>query len=205
MAQKIPEEIIEQIRSKTDIVDVIGEYVQLTKRGRNYFGLCPFHGEQTPSFSVSTDKQIFHCFGCGAGGSAITFLMDIDNISFQEATAKLGERVGIHVDVSSTPNIHTHPISPEEGRMKDAHSFAADYYPSRNSFAGSIWQSKMPTPFICWATCSIFGLNTVPPCKKVFAAHWAKWPNWQMQASKCTILRATTMCGRLAIWKTKSG
>ncbi|WP_397539333.1 DNA primase [Rummeliibacillus pycnus] len=128
MAQKIPEEIIEQIRSKADIVDVVGDFVQLTKRGRNYFGLCPFHGEQTPSFSVSTDKQIFHCFGCGAGGSAITFLMDIENISFQEATAKLGERVGIHVEVSSTPEHHTQPISPEEGRMKDAHAFAAEYY-----------------------------------------------------------------------------
>ncbi|HWI50228.1 MAG TPA: DNA primase [Rummeliibacillus sp.] len=128
MAQKIPEEIIEQIRSKADIVDVVGDFVQLTKRGRNYFGLCPFHGEQTPSFSVSTDKQIFHCFGCGAGGSAITFLMDIENISFQEATAKLGERVGIHVEISSTPEHHTQPISPEEGRMKDAHVFAAEYY-----------------------------------------------------------------------------
>ncbi|MGX9135293.1 DNA primase [Rummeliibacillus sp. JY-2-4R] len=128
MAQKIPEEMIEQIRSKTDIVDIVGEYVQLTKRGRNYFGLCPFHGEQTPSFSVSTDKQIFHCFGCGAGGSAITFLMDIENISFQEATAKLGDRVGIHVEVSSSPEHHTHPISEEESRMKDAHAFAAEYY-----------------------------------------------------------------------------
>lgn len=128
MAQKIPEEIIEQIRSKADIVDVVSEYVQLTKRGRNYFGLCPFHGEQTPSFSVSADKQIFHCFGCGAGGSAITFLMDIENISFQEATAKLGERVGIHVEILSTSEHHTHSISPEEVRMKEAHAFAAEYF-----------------------------------------------------------------------------
>lgn len=128
MAQKIPEEIIEQIRSKADIVDVVSEYVQLTKRGRNYFGLCPFHGEQTPSFSVSADKQIFHCFGCGAGGSAITFLMDIENISFQEATAKLGERVGIHVEILSTSEHHTHSISPEEVRMKEAHAFTAEYF-----------------------------------------------------------------------------
>jgi len=76
LAGKIPEEVIEQIRTQSDIVDVISEYMQLTKRGRNWFGLCPFHGEQTPSFSVSTDKQIFHCFGCGAGGNAITFVMD---------------------------------------------------------------------------------------------------------------------------------
>lgn len=129
MAQKIPEEIIEEIRTKVDIVDVVSDYVQLTKRGRNYFGLCPFHGEQTPSFSVSTDKQIFHCFGCGAGGSAITFLMDIENLSFQEATAKLGEQVGIHVDVSSShDHHHVSSATPEEERMKEAHAFAAEYY-----------------------------------------------------------------------------
>lgn len=99
LAGKIPEEVIEQIRTQSDIVDVISEYMQLTKRGRNWFGLCPFHGEQTPSFSVSTDKQIFHCFGCGAGGNAITFVMDIENISFPDAVVKLGERAGIHLDI----------------------------------------------------------------------------------------------------------
>lgn len=99
LAGKIPEEVIEQIRTQSDIVDVISEYMQLTKRGRNWFGLCPFHGEQTPSFSVSTDKQIFHCFGCGAGGNAITFVMDIEGISFPDAVVKLGERAGIHLDV----------------------------------------------------------------------------------------------------------
>lgn len=96
---KIPEEMIEQIRSQVDIVDVISDYMQLTKRGRNWFGLCPFHGENTPSFSVSQDKQIFHCFGCSAGGNAITFVMDIENIPFPNAVAKLGERVGIHLDI----------------------------------------------------------------------------------------------------------
>src|SRR5690554_7617650 len=98
MAGMIPEELIEEIRTKSDIVDVISDYMQLTKRGRNWFGLCPFHGENTPSFSVSSDKQIFHCFGCGAGGNAITFLMDIEQLSFPDAISKLGERVGIHVD-----------------------------------------------------------------------------------------------------------
>ncbi len=102
LAGKIPEEVIEQIRTQSDIVDVISEYMQLTKRGRNWFGLCPFHGEQTPSFSVSSDKQIFHCFGCGAGGNAITFIMDIEGIPFPEAVVKLGERAGIHLDVGPT-------------------------------------------------------------------------------------------------------
>lgn len=102
--------------------------MQLTKRGRNWFGLCPFHGEQTPSFSVSTDKQIFHCFGCGAGGNAITFVMDIEGISFPDAVVKLGERVGVHLDVGPTLPQATTKISKAEERMKEAHAFAADFF-----------------------------------------------------------------------------
>lgn len=127
--QKIPEETIEQIRSKVDIVDCISEYMQLTKRGRNWFGLCPFHGENTPSFSVSQDKQIFHCFGCGAGGNAITFVMDIENIPFPDAVAKLGERVGIHLDIQSTSMQNSgQTYSKREEKMLEAHEFAADFY-----------------------------------------------------------------------------
>lgn len=125
--QRIPEETIEQIRTSNDVVDVISEYVQLTKRGRNWFGLCPFHGEQTPSFSVSQDKQIFHCFGCGAGGNAITFVMDIDSLSFQEALSKLGSRVGIDIDIEPQTG-ETTTISKDETRMKEAHTFAMNYY-----------------------------------------------------------------------------
>lgn len=66
---RIPEEVIDQVRNQADIVDIIGNYVQLKKQGRNYSGLCPFHGEKTPSFSVSPEKQMFHCFGCGKGGN----------------------------------------------------------------------------------------------------------------------------------------
>ncbi|HSO56998.1 MAG TPA: DNA primase [Paenisporosarcina sp.] len=125
--QRIPEETIEQIRTSNDVVDVISEYVQLTKRGRNWFGLCPFHNEQSPSFSVSQDKQIFHCFGCGAGGNSITFVMDIDNLSFQEALGKLGSRVGIEIDIEpQTGEISS--VSKEETRMKEAHTFAMNYY-----------------------------------------------------------------------------
>ena len=126
--QRIPEETIEQIRTSNDVVDVVSEYVQLTKRGRNWFGLCPFHGEQTPSFSVSQDKQIFHCFGCGAGGNAITFVMDIDNLTFQEALGKLGNRVGIDLEIDETNPGETKTISKEETRMKEAHTFAMNYY-----------------------------------------------------------------------------
>lgn len=90
-----PEELIEEIRIQNDIVDVISGYVRLTKKGNNSFGLCPFHNEKTPSFSVSHDKQIYHCFGCGAGGNVITFIMEYENYSFVEALKFLADRVHI--------------------------------------------------------------------------------------------------------------
>ena len=102
MADLIAEDKLNEIRQAVDIVDIISDYVQLKKQGRNYFGLCPFHGENTPSFSVSPDKQIFHCFGCGAGGNVFTFLMDLEGISFQEAAARLAEKTNIDLQVSSS-------------------------------------------------------------------------------------------------------
>lgn len=129
MVQKIPEPLIEEIRSQSDIVDVISEYMQLTKRGRNWFGLCPFHGEQTPSFSVSMDKQIYHCFGCGAGGNAITFVMEIEGIAFPEAVVKLGERAGIAVDYAGpVGTVATRNLSPAEANMQEAHAFVTQFY-----------------------------------------------------------------------------
>ena len=89
------EEILEEVRSRNDIVDVIGQYVHLQKKGANYFGLCPFHNEKSGSFSVSGHKQMYYCFGCGAGGNVISFLMKYDNLTFQEAVQQLAERAGI--------------------------------------------------------------------------------------------------------------
>ncbi|ARI77034.1 DNA primase [Halobacillus mangrovi] len=97
MAGHIPEEKVDEIRRSTDIVDIIGEYVDLKKQGRNYFGLCPFHGENTPSFSVSADKQIFHCFGCGKGGNVYTFLMEMEGFSFIQAVKQLAEQTDIEL------------------------------------------------------------------------------------------------------------
>ncbi|MGE7666517.1 DNA primase [Ureibacillus composti] len=129
MSSKIPEQLIEQIRSQSEIVDVIGEYMQLTKKGRNWFGLCPFHGENTPSFSVSQDKQIFHCFGCGAGGNVITFVMDIENVTFPDAVIKLGSRAGIHLDIQNDSMAkNTSQYSAREEKMIEAHEFAAQMY-----------------------------------------------------------------------------
>ena len=89
------EDVIEEVRMKNDIVDVISGYVKLQKKGSSYFGLCPFHNEKSPSFSVSPGKQMYYCFGCGAGGNVITFIMEYENYSFGEALKLLADRAGI--------------------------------------------------------------------------------------------------------------
>lgn len=94
---RYPEEIIEEIRSKNDIVDVISGYVRLQKKGASYFGLCPFHNEKSPSFSVSGAKQMYYCFGCGAGGNVFTFVMNYENYTFGEAAKMLADRVGVNL------------------------------------------------------------------------------------------------------------
>lgn len=94
------EEVIEEVRMKNDIVDVISGYVKLQKKGSNYFGLCPFHNEKSPSFSVSPAKQMYYCFGCGAGGNAITFVMEYENYSFSEALKVLADRSGVKLPVA---------------------------------------------------------------------------------------------------------
>lgn len=100
---RISEQKIEEIRNSSNIVDVISGYVQLKKRGKNFVGLCPFHQEKTPSFTVSEDKQIFHCFGCGAGGNSFKFLMDYKNISFVESVEEIAEQLGIKINYDQTP------------------------------------------------------------------------------------------------------
>lgn len=92
---RILPEKIEEIRSANDIVDVISAHVRLKKRGKNYLGLCPFHQEKTPSFTVSAEKQLYHCFGCGKGGNVFTFVMELEKVSFAEAVRSLAEKVGI--------------------------------------------------------------------------------------------------------------
>ena len=92
-----PDELIEELRTRNDIVDVISGYVRLQKKGSSYFGLCPFHNEKSPSFSVSREKQMYYCFGCGAGGNVYTFLMEYENLTFLEAVRLLAERAGIRL------------------------------------------------------------------------------------------------------------
>ncbi len=126
MAERIPEEIINEIRQSVDIVDIISEYVQLKKQGRNYFGICPFHSENTPSFSVSPEKQIFHCFGCHAGGNVFSFLMDIEGISFQEAAIRLAEKANIPLELKTTSSHMRLPTETE--KMMRAHELLRQFY-----------------------------------------------------------------------------
>ena len=91
------EDLIEEVRQKNDIVDVISGYVKLQKKGSSYFGLCPFHNEKSPSFSVNRGKQMYYCFGCGAGGNVFTFIMEYENYSFVEAFKMLAERAGVDI------------------------------------------------------------------------------------------------------------
>ncbi|MDV2683136.1 DNA primase [Alkalihalophilus lindianensis] len=125
MSSRIPEEKIEQIRKTTDIVEVISDYVQLKKQGRQYTGLCPFHGEKTPSFSVSQDKQLYHCFGCGAGGNVFSFLMEHEGYSFVDAAKQLADRANIELPVSNQREAN--PNSPQK-MMMDGHELAAKLY-----------------------------------------------------------------------------
>src|SRR5512147_71278 len=94
---KIPQETIDQIRSASDIVEYIGSFVRLKKRGKDYLGLCPFHNEKTPSFTVSPSKQLFYCFGCHRGGDIVKFVMEYDKASYIEALETLAEKAGIAI------------------------------------------------------------------------------------------------------------
>ncbi|EWH01957.1 DNA primase [Halomonas sp. BC04] len=97
MAGQIPQRFIDDLLARVDVVEIVGERVQLKKAGRNHAGLCPFHQEKTPSFTVSADKQFYHCFGCGAHGNALRFLMEYDNLPFPEAVEQLASRLGLEV------------------------------------------------------------------------------------------------------------
>ena len=102
----IPERFIDELVTRTDIVDLVSEYVRLNKKGRNYWGLCPFHSEKTPSFSVSADKQIYKCFGCGKGGGAINFIMEVDNLPYIDAVKLLAKRANLEVpETGSSPGM----------------------------------------------------------------------------------------------------
>ena len=118
--------VIEQIKDRIDIIDIISEHVALKKNGRNYLGLCPFHKEKTPSFSVNAEKGIFKCFGCGASGDAISFLMQLNHQSFMQVMEDLAYKYGIEWKVQGSAN--SSEISTQKKLMIEANTLAAKFF-----------------------------------------------------------------------------
>ena len=135
MAGHIPQDIIDEIMQRADILEIVGEYVPLKRRGRNWFGLCPFHHEDTPSFSVNPEKGIFKCFGCGKGGNAVGFIQEMEHLTFSEAVRKLGDRYHVAIPEKA--------MSPEEQRARsERQSMLAAHQAGAAFYAGCLQHSQ---------------------------------------------------------------
>jgi DNA primase len=158
---KITDDQIEQVREATDIVDLIGEHVRLRKRGRNYFGLCPFHTERSPSFSVFEEKAIFKCFGCGKAGDAFSFVMMLENLSFPEAVERLAKRANIDLG----PELTTEERA-QQGRRESIYSALTEaarwYYRTLRSVAGQEAMEYLVRRGLEDETIKRFGLGFAP-------------------------------------------
>lgn len=153
------EELVEEVRLKNDIVDVISGYVKLQKKGSSYFGLCPFHNEKSPSFSVSRSKQMYYCFGCGAGGNVFTFIMEYENFTFVEALKFLAERVGVEL-----PEAEYSKEAKERADLKstllEINKIAAKYfYAQLKSPQGNLAHSYLTKRGLSEDTITAFGLG----------------------------------------------
>ena len=129
MKYSIPDSVIDEVRDRTDIVEVISQFVTLKKVGKNFKGLCPFHSEKTPSFTVSSEKRIYHCFGCGAGGNVFKFVIETQNISFIDAVRQFADSAGISIPQPNADNLNN-PLYKEREALKKANELAANYYHS---------------------------------------------------------------------------
>lgn len=163
---RIPEKQIDEIRNASDIVDIISGFIQLKKRGKNFIGLCPFHQEKTPSFTVSEEKQIYHCFGCGAGGNVFKFLMDYKNISFVEAVEEIAEHVGIKIQYDSVPSEQQNELEVfYEINLLAARFFSDQLLKSEN---GDSAREYLKNRGIKLQTLKIFGIGFAPFSRESF-------------------------------------
>ena len=167
---RIPEHTIEEVRSSASIVDIISTYVQLRKRGKNFIGLCPFHQEKTPSFTVSDEKQIFHCFGCHVGGNVYKFLMEYKSISFIESVQEIAESVGINL------NIKDEEVSSAQSELEiyyEINVLAARFFSDNllKSQTGEIARDYLVKRKIKPQTQKIFGLGYAPNGWDNFLSH----------------------------------
>jgi DNA primase len=158
MARRIPDELIDQIRTANDIVDVISERIQVRKAGRNYKALCPFHQEKTPSFNINPERQIYHCFGCGAGGNVISFVMEYDKIGFPDAVRELAQRAGIAIpDGATTGDMREDPILA-------ANEFAMSYFEaSLRGAQGKKARDYLTSRGLASSTVETFRIGFAPP------------------------------------------
>ena len=153
------DELIEEVRSRNDVVDVISEYIKLQKKGRDYFGLCPFHGEKTPSFSVSYEKQMYYCFGCGAGGNVFRFIMEYENYSFVEALENLAERAGIELP-KQDPSEEAKQRADTRVQILQIQKLAANYFYSQlKTSTGQVAYQYLKKRELSDETIKAFGLG----------------------------------------------
>ena len=147
----IPEQFIDELVARSEISDVVSSYVHLTRKGNNLWGLCPFHNEKTPSFSVSPDKQIYHCFGCGKGGGVISFIMEIENLPFPDAVRLLAQRAGLEVPM--TPGAKSGPGLLRPTGTRPGFTTTTSRAPAVRG-CGTIWPSgrlrRAPPPASAW-------------------------------------------------------
>ncbi len=153
------DEVIEDVRERNDIVDVISQYVKLQKRGSNYFGLCPFHNEKSPSFSVSRDKQMYYCFGCGKGGNVYTFLMEYENFSFQEAIKALADRAGVKLPEAEYSREEREEQDKRSGLLEINKQAALYFYSRLHSPAGQAGLAYLQGRGLTEETMRNFGLG----------------------------------------------
>lgn len=157
----ISDEIINQVRDRVDLADIVSHHVSLTKAGQNLKGLCPFHQEKSPSFTVSPSRQIFHCFGCGAGGNVFTFLTRITGASFPEVVRDLGRKVGIEVEEATA---HAGPHAAQSNRVEQLNQAAAAWFQQnlRDERAGVGAREYLESRGIQQTTIDQFGIGVAP-------------------------------------------
>ncbi|HCC06669.1 MAG TPA: DNA primase [Clostridiales bacterium] len=154
-----PDEVIEEVRSSNDVVDIVGEYVRLIQKGNSYSGLCPFHNEKTSSFYVNRDKQIYHCFGCGAGGNVVSFIMQIENLSFVEAIKYLAQKSGIKLPEAEISSALREKIKQKELLIQINVEAAKYFYKMLKSSYGKGAKDYLDRRKIDESTSKSFGLG----------------------------------------------
>ena len=170
MGTFFPQDFIETVREQVDLVEVASEYLHLTRRGKDYVALCPFHQEKTPSFTVSREKQIFHCFGCGTGGNVFHFLMAMENLTFPEAVRQLAERAGLPVPVAGEGGEKKARL---ESRILEMNALARDFYGRilRERPEGAPAREYLAKRGLTGETALLFGLGYAPDAWDSLTSH----------------------------------